>query len=934
MARRFVQLVPPGSRPGRRLCAAAVVLLGAAAVAWAYPGGPAPAEETRLPAEPFRKGLQDRGLTELLELHLREFPPANLTSRLLVERELKLAEAADPTRTPEQRQAALADANRRLATLIDQAGDDQRRFEWQLELARSRLYDEAEPYYVSILYRGGSPADRTALLRITEDVVRRLGDLNRELAQEFERIDGLSVRDFEKVERGGYVEALDRAAPQAKYLQLWAWFYDALARDDGDPRRAHNLHAVLDGLAADPQLLKPQVGAAMPERIPGLLLAGMTQRLLNDHVAAQTHLQQALDVAARVTSPARLVPVEWAIRLARLEQIRNDRDAGQFDRAITLIEQYRRQLNDLGPDAFGVELVLALLERSVHRAQAEQLEAKGRTADADRCRRLAWEPLARLAHRTPERRDEIYATLYDLIPPDANPADLDAFEQAALIAGLLFDAGQTPGDATLTGSPPARLLDRAIDVAQLFLSAPPAGTETLVPEVRFNLAVALYRRGRAGEAAEQFIAVARDDRDFADAQQAAVLAVEICAELHQAGGPIAQAGQERYLDALEVLVLHYGQSEAARYWRFYYAQLLEKLSRYTLAAYQYAQIEPGHEQYLAARFGRVRALAQAVLQRARREPDALVAIRRAATDVVEEQRAFAAEVRQRQAEAGGEQSATPWQQALAETEVLTAELQVLPQVGQPERALEVLERFPAGEAGPALQARVLRVKLLAYEQLGRLAEATDALPAYIASDPERAGATLQSLYASLVEEIDELRRAQRDREADQKAASALLLATHLGDWLHEHAPASLPRAQRRIIEVQVAEAHLAAQRYADAHRLFDELRATLPEADQQRNETDLRILLGCAEARFGLKEHAEALPMFNELATALPAESRPRWVALLRDLQCRTELGHDPAGILQVINQQEFLHPDLGGPDLADQFKQLRRRNEKRNAGP
>jgi hypothetical protein len=54
------------------------------------------------------------------------------------------------------------------------------------------------------------------------------------------------------------------------------------------------------------------------------------------------------------------------------------------------------------------------------------------------------------------------------------------------------------------------------------------------------------------------------------------------------------------------------------------------------------------------------------------------------------------------------------------------------------------------------------------------------------------------------------------------------------------------------------------------------------------------------------------------------------WRALLRDLECRTELGEPPGGIIQVIRQRESMGSDLGGPAFADKFRSLLTRNERR----
>ncbi|GEM_PF-1619886 len=926
--------------------AGALGLLAAAAVGQAPPGGggtaststPIPAEELRLPAEPFQKGLKQRGLTEILELHLREFPPASLASGLLIRRELKLAEAADPTLPKARQRAALAEANTLLETLIAQAGNDERVTGWRLELARSRVYDEAEPYFISILYRGGSAADRRQLQQIMEKVVADLAELTRFLEDEFARIDNLPSRDFEELERGGYIDALDRWAPQVEYLQLWAWYYDALPRADSDARRAGELYAILEGLQRLRHLWeKPQAGN--PAQIPTLLLAGMTQRLLNDQPAARERLERTLDAARRLNDPPQAAQVEWAVRLAWIERVRTERDAGAFDRALNLLGQFRTRVAGASDNA-GLQLVAALLERSVHQAAARQAEDLGRPADAQRHTRLAWESLARLARERPQQRNEIYATVCDLLDPRTPAANLDPFEQCARLAGLLFEAAQAPGDPTLERTPAGRTLQQALEVGEQFLRSKPTEAEPLVPEVLFNLGVAHYRRGQADRAAERFLAVARQYPQFEDALRAATLAVEVTAEQYRGAAPTARAAfRPRYLEALETLIQGYGSSEAAGYWRFYYGEVLEEVGRFEEAAGQYALLAKEHERFLESRFCKVRARVLAAQEMARRQPEKVVEVRRNVEDIAVEQQSLVADLTARLAQQLDAGDAAHLQNLRAQAVVLLAELQVTPAVGQAARVLAALEGFEGTHPDdPALRARVLRVRLLAYEQTGRLEEATRAVPAYIASDPEGAGATLQALYMTLAAERQRLEEDGRLEEARRKAEGALVLAEQVLTWYGAHAGAG-DAAQERALRVQLAEAHLAAGNFERARDLFAVLReeraaGSAGAATQGADAApETRVAYGYAEALYQLRAYELALPLFNRLATALPPEEPLRWQALLRDLQCRTALNEPGEDVVKVINQQEFLHPDLGGPRFAAELRKLRRENERRAGG-
>src|SRR3990172_1605123 len=101
----------------RRTSGRAGVVLLLLLTAWAAAGsGP---EERRFDSADFYEGLKQRGLTELLKFYLREHPPADDADALRIARDLKLAEHAAPSRSPAERAAALAEANRILETLIE-----------------------------------------------------------------------------------------------------------------------------------------------------------------------------------------------------------------------------------------------------------------------------------------------------------------------------------------------------------------------------------------------------------------------------------------------------------------------------------------------------------------------------------------------------------------------------------------------------------------------------------------------------------------------------------------------------------------------------------------------------------------------------------------------------------------------------------------------
>lgn len=891
-----------------------------------------PAEEQRLSNEDFHEGLKKRGLTELLELHLQEFPPSDAVSRLQLEREILLAESNDQTRPDDERIAAIAQANERLKQLIEANPQDPRRFEWTLKLVRSMLYEQGEKYISGILFRGGSERDLSRLRKITARAVTQLETLQQELSRELERIDNLSVPEFEKLERTGYIEQIDTVAPQAKYLLLWANFYDAIARSDDDPEQAMRFRFVLEMVRDNPSLLDTSRDVSAPQ-VSLLMMVGAAHRHLQDHTAAEQMLEKAIRAADRLTGKAELQEAKWAVIVAWLERARNRRDKGDFDTALTILNSFRSESvkASLG-DPLELQFLAALVEQSIYEARAERARASGAEAETRRYERLAWDALARLLGRSPDDRDRLYSMIYALLDDASDVSSLNPVEQAAMMAGLLRDAARAQGPGHERGTPAAELLDRAIGAGEAFLANPPEGAANLTAEVTYNTAVATYQRGFAAQAARSFLTVASEHPGYEHAQQAATLAIQISSRSSE--NPSVADGSALYLEALKLLTSQFPASEAARYWRFYFGQALESASEFDRAAVQFALVDHDHEHFVESRFLQLRSLAQGLQRRATEQPDDLVELRRRTIELVDVQRELNGLLQTRMSRL--EEDAARKAQLrsmMAESLVIVAEAQVLPQVGDFNQALRSLERFEEQyDDSRELVGRVLRVRILCYDRLGMVDKATQAIPAYVASDPAGAGPTLQTLYETLARSARELHLAGNHDEASSKARIALQLAQQVSQWANEHAP-DLSESDRNALEVQLASAHLEAGDYEVARERFAALRTELNIDKESEHPLAPPLNLGLAQALYGTGDCREALPLFNHLAVTLQPDQRERWLALLRDLQCRDALGEPPETILRVLRQQETLFPRMGGPEFRPEFAKLRRRCEARVDG-
>ena len=864
----------------------------------------------------FRRGLQSRGLVDLAEFFLRESPPADAVEAMLLERDLKLTRYADETRPEAERSAALTEADELLTELIRGHPADPRAFDWRLELARSVLYRHAEPPCERILYGTGTPEDGKRVLDLTTQAGERLTELAELLKKETERLNGLSTRDYDALEQRGHVDRIERMQPQVEYMGWWTTFYRALARPPADPARPSELKGLLA------ELSRPSGAMDTPHETSHVqaqcqLLAGMASRLLHDDAGAVRSLSSAISTVAGVKDAEERGSLNWVATLAMIERVRALRDDRQFDAAMKSLDELRGHVAATAPGDIRQELLAAMLERTVWQAQAERAADDGQ--EARRLREQSCRSLAELADRNETYRDAVYAALLSDIDSGVEVAALPSLEQRVVLAGLLRQAAATqPADRNA-------LLGRAVTAAQRILLAGADLPEPARAEILFNLGVAHYQGGQRREAAARFLEVARTYPQFARAEMAARNAVQMASELYADPSLRAQPDiQTLYRDSLRTLTVQYPGTDVARYWQFFHAQMLEESGEYVSAAVEYDRVDDSHEHYFAALYAAVRCRVAAAGAAGADAPGQARAAALAAARLADT-------VRNRPAGSGQDESLN---RRVAQARVLAAEAYLLPGVRQHQAALDLLADFESRFAGQGeLIGRALRVRIVALESLGRLDEAKETIPRYVQSDPANAGATLQGLFDAIREEIDRLERAGQSAEAAAKAASAVMLADQIRDWATRREPPLSP-TDLYAVELQLAEAHLRAGEWETALAMFDRCAQTDAQRHPDGAAGDPRVLLGQGESLVGLRRFEDALPVFNRIVRGSAQRDTVWWQALLRDLQCRTELRHDPEGVLKVIRQHRFLDAGMGGEPLRGQFQELERLNEQRRTAP
>ena len=894
---------------------------------------PLSAEETRLNTAVFREGLRKRGLLELLELHMKDFPPESPAVVALMAREVKLAEFGDASLSRDQRQAAIDEANHILEKVIDGNPDDPRRFQWTFSLAQSLLYDQVEPIALNALYGLEDRDDRPRLAERARQALAAVRSLAKRLTDEYRIIDQLSAAEFEKRQGAGYVDELDRIAPTADYLLAWALFYDALSRRETEPAYAAELNEIIELLAAKRAILETPHSESRVQ-IPALLLGGMTLRRLNDHHKAREFFDRTRVVAERLDDADELAGIQWALVLVDLESVRNDRDDGRWSAAETGLARLRAGADALYGrarlDPFVAKLAAAILERSVLTARAEAAEKTARGDDARSFRARAALGLAALAEESPSRRDDLYAVLFRALPQDAAPESLDAIDRVASMAGLLAPARD---GAAATGDSRRR----AIEIGESLLEAADEAARRVAPEALRLLAIAYSQSGEARQAAERFLRIARDFSQSPDAPQAALAAVQLTAGLTQqprtATNPDARSPGKPddaalHRDALAALMTTQGDSEPGKYWRFFYAQALDEAGEHSVAAEQYALVSRDHEHHLEALYLRVRAFARSI-----RSPSGGKDPKPVTDDEVRRlHHAHLDFVEVASADVGQAKGAVDVERLRADESLTYTEMLVLPPVAGYEEALRERDEFERKfGAGATDRGRSLRIRLAALEGLGRREEAAELLPAYAKADPSDAGRTLQTLYDAAIADVEACRARGDQAGRERNVKAALATAEQLAEWA-QTSDRILSAEQKRRITTQWAEALLQAGGVDRAKELFQLLAPPSPAGEVYDLDLDVRILFGYAQTLFLLNDLTEALPRFNRLAVRLPAQSSLRWQALVKDLECRTRMGEPPEGIIKVIEQQKFLYPELGGAETAKDLQVILQESARRKS--
>jgi len=856
--------------------------------------------------EAFRRGLRERGLIELLDLFDREHPAADGISQALRLRETLLRACDDAQRSAKDRADACRRALDILEKLVAENPNHPDRFAWRLEMGRDLVERQSAPAVEALLFRFASPKQRDEIAATADRAIAVLQRLTDDIAAEWQRLGTLPPEQFEQLSAANRPKELASSEAAGAYLLAWARLYRAMVLPNGDARRAELLSQATDEVATRRRwTIQPHEKTGL--QMQSLVLASIAQRLANKLDAADAASQQAIGVYSQTSDPQRRRALDsWAL-LAVLERIRLLADRGQPAEALAAVGRAYEWARKTRPNDLGAVIALAVLERSIATASGQPARD---------------EPLASLLRTRPDARPLIYESLGRLARTrgDAPPtvpdklglvwvcaedcANLDA---AVNIARSLCDTR----DDTFVAAEGLFLLARC----EAARSRPTAAAQSLI-----RLARECPSSDRAATAVDEAVRLAAEGvtatgsvpatqtQKKAEARESAAPTTSRATTQGAGGSPNAGArptpfveARETFVDAMRLLREKSPDNPRLPEATFAMAVALQQIERWNHAANEFAKVPATHELAAEAALRR----AQCLVRQFEAGPD-----ERAATDALR-----AADDARRRLESLPEPKRNPcW---TAEAILLRAGIQAHPAVRQPDAALATLDEFETRYSGcrEAIGA-MWRVRLNAMESLDRLEQANTLVDRVIAAEPDRVGPVMIRLLTRMQEKIERLRDDGDALGVRALAGEAAALADKIERWAAERSPAAASTAR-----LARAMALLDADRPDEARKLAE---------GQPTKDIDWQFIR--AECLYRSNAYRDALPVFNGVWKSAEEGGRLWWRALLRNLQCHTEIGTDPDEILQSIRQYQHHHKDMGGPAMQREFETLRKRNEQRKA--
>ena len=584
---------------------------------------------------------------------------------------------------------------------------------------------------------------------------------------------------------------------------------------------------------------------------------------------------------------------------AALQRCRLLRDQGYYDTALAGLAQLRSWCTKKQTTKqLSVQLTLAYVKCTIRSAQARTAADRADLAAANELSRTRLAPLAKIfqAHSSDQVRAIIYEQIQRTRLADDYGQSWDELDSLEVLAMGVASAQEND-------------IDVAMKHFDALLSRTDPESRTLYPETLWQAGIAA-RESDPLLACEYLGRLADSFADSPQARSAVLLAVQVAAKFRSVE-PDSSAAEDVCLAALQRLMAGYPDSNHAKSWRSYWADLLFSRGDFPNAAQQFALIGKSDPQYVHARYYQL-VCRRRLLDSSQdvSDTDKPAALAELAGDFVSLDRyvldpASSAENRDKKSRSYG---------AMAR---LAAAGMFCTDLNQIEMGLMLLGTLSSDYADQdEILSQALRYRIVALAKLGRLNEAVDlALPLLrdgAADSAKVADAILLRIRERFTDsELDSLSADDRELAASWvRLAQTRSQAIRKSDLPPEHQSRELLISQEML-----AYALFTAGEFNDALAILNELQHIHPNSAEYIR-TSGKVLLA-------QKNYDAASLQWRRLILGLKSNS-PQWFeAWYYALRTNFQAGSDREQIIRRIKQLQFLDTEMGSERTRSRFDTL-----------
>jgi len=873
----------------------------------------------------FREQLRQWGLTDWLEQYYTDTPAPDEIDAQLRRRESLLAEVAEPDVLGYERRAKMAEATEILDALIAKYSEHPFQLRWLFERARDDLERREPGAFEAILLYESTGWDRQRVASLSSTAIETLTLLRQKIERVWESVELMHEDALDAALASGALRLLEVRDCQSTLLLTWAKLYHALSADHDDVQRRAVFSDIFEEVTERSAWTKAGAGQETL-RCHGLVLAAVSARCAGRFDEADACARKIIASYTKIADLNERKQLRNASLLAVIEQVRVLRDAGKLDESLNAIEQAKAWAKRSRPDDVRTHLAIAMTERSIRaRRVGSRVDFENLLVPTE-----ALEPIRVFAEQSPNGREAVYAMLAGVW--GADPPALASRESTLLTAEALFDlqliAGATlrnvlyelPSEKRKTDT---RLVAMIDNMQRAVTSPPESASAAVLGELMYLLSRAYYLQDEQLKSvnvlADLVEKYPKHDRAMKGCWQAVAMAQELFGDRDGLGRPEVR---QAFVRVAKLLRRQDPDSPASKQLQYFIGLSLENSGLLRDASSEYAQVPADDANALRAAVRRVRCL-RSLFDDAIADQNDTSAVRKLADETVQVAREAVALWTNTQSRQRGQDDPC----MAAELVLSLANLLNHPLIGQSADAVGVLDDFEKRFAKcPDALGRALRERILAFRQLKRMGEARQVVVQFLETDSEHAGPVMANLLDAMRDEIHAAADRGDEGSVADIASEAAQLAQMLLVWSDQHA-GRLGEVDQLTLHVWRAWSLLHAGQASEAIELYKSCEGQGADVLPAESALRFEMKLGRAECLLALDRCDEAVALFTEVWQQSSEHTRHWWRAYVGSLNAHTRLKHDPKQILQSIQQQRHLVPDLGGPRWRRALEEIEKSN-------